>query len=384
MSQRLRVDIVRTEEQLREFIALPWELHPAHLHMPIMEHMIRSWFDGSVSHPGRIDLVLIRDEEGAARARSTVHTHDAFERRLGAPTLFFGATEFEDLACLETLTRWAAERARALGKQQLLGPVGLDAQERCGVITSGFSHPTFLDQPWNPSRVPDSFEELGFERWTEGSTWSVDLTRLDVERPAPEEFAQRGVELVDLRRRDVDAVVPDLASAVNEAMGRQHYFTPMDEEQFAASMKDLSVMLDPDIVGLLRSRETGVIASHFVCIPDISSAVREARGRLTLWDQVKLVLRRRRYRREALLVVQGTRAEDEGRGLLSLLSREIMWRLRGKGFERLLVTFIVDENLGSSRQFQRVGGKPLHGTTLYRMDVGSDTAPTRPSPSGVS
>ena len=160
MSQRLRVDIVRTEAQLQEFIDLPWELHPAHLHMPIMEETIRGWFHGRTGHPGRIDLVLIRDQEGAVRARSSVHTHDAFEQRLGTPTLFFGATEFADHACLETLTAWAAERGRSMGKQQLLGPVALDGQERCGVITSGFSQPTFMDQPWNPSRVPDSFEAL--------------------------------------------------------------------------------------------------------------------------------------------------------------------------------------------------------------------------------
>lgn len=376
MSQRLRVDIVRTEAQLQEFIDLPWELHPAHLHMPIMEETIRSWFHGSADHPGRIDLVLVRDQEGAARARSTVHTHDAFEQRLGTPTLFFGATEFADHACLETLTAWAAERGRSIGKQQLLGPVALDGQERCGVITSGFSQPTFMDQPWNPSRVPDSFEALGFERWTEGATWSVDLTRAPLRRPEAAELDARGVEFVQLRRRDMDGILPEIAAAVNEAMGRQHYFTPMDEQQFAASVKDLSIMLDLEIVGLLRDRATGRIASHFICIPNISPAVREARGRMRLWDQAKLLVRNRRYRREALLLVQGTRAEHEGQGLLSMLSQEVMSRLREKGYRRLLVTFIVEENRGSSRQFERVGGAPLHGTTFYRMDLtGTREAP---------
>ena len=376
MSQRLRVEIVRTEAQLQEFIDLPWQLHPAHLHMPIMEETIRGWFHGRTSHPGRIDLVLIRDQEGAVRARSSVHTHDAFEQRLGVPTLFFGATEFADHACLETLTTWAAERGRDLGKRQLLGPVALDGQERCGVITSGFSQPTFLDQPWNPSRVPDSYEALGFERWTEGATWSVDLTRAQLRRPEAAELEARGVELVRLRRRDVDATLPEIAAAVNEAMGRQHYFTPMDEEQFAASVKDLSIMLDLEIVGLLRDRASGRIASHFICIPNISPAVREARGRMRLWDQVKLLARHRRYRREALLIVQGTRAEHEGKGLLSMLSQEIMARLREKGYRRLLVTFIIEGNGGSSRQFERVGGSPLHGTTFYRLDLAQqDGAP---------
>lgn len=78
--------------------------------------------------------------------------------------------------------------------------------------------------------------------------------------------------------------------------------------------------------------------------------------------------------------MQGTRAEHEGKGLLSLLSQEIMGRLKAKGCRRLLVTFIVDENIGSSRQFERVGGKPLHGTTFYRLDV----EPARPSPAAVS
>ena len=88
----------------------------------------------------------------------------------------------------------------------------------------------------------------------------------------------------------------------------------MDEQQFAASVKDLSIMLDLEIVGLLRDRATGRIASHFICIPNISPAVREARGRMRLWDQAKLLVRNRRYRREALLLVQGTRAEHEGQG----------------------------------------------------------------------
>ena len=39
--------------------------------------------------------------------------------------------------------------------RQLRGPAALDAQERCGVITSGFAEPTLLDRPWNPSLAPE-------------------------------------------------------------------------------------------------------------------------------------------------------------------------------------------------------------------------------------
>ena len=78
----------------------------------------------------------------------------------------------------------------------------------------------------------------------------------------------------------------------------------------------------------------------------------------------------------SLLIVQGTRAENEGQGLLSMLSQEIMARLRAKGYRRLLVTFIVEGNGGSARQFERVGGSPLHGTTFYRLDLSrADSAP---------
>lgn len=381
----MHVEIVTTESQLQDFLRLPWQIHPEHLHMPIMENTIRSWHDGTVVHPGRIQLVLVRDDEGAVRARSTVHTHDALERRLGTPTLFFGATEFADHGSLELLAGWAERRARELGKRQLLGPAALDTQERCGVITSGFAEPTFLDQPWNPSRVPESFERLGFQRWTEGSTWILDLTQVEVQDPTAEDFARHGTELVGVTRRGIAALAPEVAAAVNEAMGRQHYFTPMDDEQFAASMRDLAPVLDPEIIGVVRDRDTGLIASHCICLPDISPAVRRAHGRLGALQQLGLLLGRRRWRREALLIVQGTHADHEGAGLLSLLSRHVLSRLVDRGYRSLRVTFIVDGNHGSSRQVERVGGRPLHGTTLYRREVpvlDGATAPQAPEPAG--
>lgn len=365
----LHLETVSTDAQLEEFLELPWQLHPEHLHMPIMADTIRSWYDGTAAHPGRIELVLVRDDDGAVRARSTVHTHDALEEKLGIPTLLFGATEFADHESLEVLMEWAQHRAQELGKRQLLGPAGLDTQERCGVITSGFAEPTFLDQPWNPSRVPESFEALGFTRWTEGSTWIVDLADVDVERPAPEDFAARDVELVKPTRRSLPHLIPGLAAAINEAMGRQHYFVPMDQEQFAASLKDLSLLLDFDIVALAVEPDSQRIVSHSVCIPDISPVIRSSHGDPGLLDQLRLLLGRRRWRREALLIVQGTHADHAGTGLLSLLSREVLWQLRRKGYRTLRVTFIVDGNVGSSRQFERVGGRPLHGTTFYRRDV---------------
>lgn len=357
------------ESQLQEFIHFPWSIHPADLYMPILEETIRSWFDGTAEHPGQVDLILVRDPDGAVVARSTVHTHDALERRLGQPTLFFGATEFADSAALKSLISWAESRAQLLGKTQLLGPVALDAQERCGVITSGFEHTTFLDQPWNPPGVPEAFEGLGFQRWTEGATWHLDLEAVEVTRPSEEELATLGVYVDHIKRTQVHDMAPELAGAVNEAMGRQHYYTPMSERQFATSLEDLSLLLDLEIVGLLRDRHTNEIITHCLCIPDISPAVRRAHGNMRLRHKLGLALRRRRYMRQAILVVQGTRADHAHQGMLRLLSRHVLAQLKTRGYRSLRITFVVDTNPASSRPYSKVGATRLHGTTFYRRPV---------------
>ena len=73
-------------------------------------------------------------------------------------------------------------------------------------------------------------------------------------------------------------------------------------------------------------------------VPDLSEFVMSTGGRLAVPDAARLLLTRRRYRREAVLVVKGTVPEHQGRGLMRVLSGELLRGLRAGGYRTLRST----------------------------------------------
>ena len=82
-------------------------------------------------------------------------------------------------------------------------------------------------------------------------------------------------------------------------------------------------------------------------------------------NQLRLLATRRRYRRDAVLVIKGTVPGEQGNGYLTLLSRELHRGLRAGGYRTLRSTFVERDNPASAAQYRRAGGRPLHGYTFY-------------------
>jgi L-amino acid N-acyltransferase YncA len=64
-------------------------------------------------------------------------------------------------------------------------------------------------------------------------------------------------------------------------------------------------------------------------------------------------------------VIKGTVPEEQGKGYMRLLNRELLRNLREAGYHTLRGTFIETENIASSSQADHMSGAPLHGVTFY-------------------
>jgi hypothetical protein len=142
-----------------------------------------------------------------------------------------------------------------------------------------------------------------------------------------------------------------------------------------AATDGLSFLLDEKLLLLARDAASGEAIAFVLVLPDISAFVQKIGGRLTPLRQLQLLLTRGRYRSEAILIIQGTDPARQGRGVLSLLSRQLQTNLAAGGYSRLRSTTVGRDNAGSARQFSRFGGRPLHGSTLYRRPVSPGTVP---------
>lgn len=361
----MRVDEVASRADLRAFLDLPLRLHPRDLAVPLLARTVEQWWSGRSPHPEPVTLLLARDDAGTVVGRTTVHTDVRLDERLGTRSLLFGATEFADAQTAAALV--AELERRGAGREQLFGPVALLPNQTGGVITAGFERRGFVDSPWNPATVPAVYEGLGFERWGEADTWVVDVAATAADgAPRDGEWAAAGVVVERARRSQVDRLVPEVLDVLNRSFAALPYYTPITEAEMAAATDGLAFLVDEDLLMLARDAVTGALVAFVLVVPDITAFVQRAGGRLGPLRQLQLLATRRRYRHEAVLVIQGTEPAWQGRGVLTLLSRQLHASLARTGYERLRCTMIGRDNPASRRQLERFGGRPLHGCTFYR------------------
>lgn len=368
----IRVDPVQTADDLRAFIDLPLRLHPRTHYVPLWHSTIRRWQAGDGPHRahGDVRLLLARDAAGTVVGRSTVHTDTRMDTRLGRPAQLMGATEFTGSQALGALAGFAEGMARESGRRVLLGPVSLLPNQIGGVITSGHDQRGFVDSAWNPASYPAAWEAQGFTRTWQAHTWICDdfaglHPAATFRGPAT---GSDGLRLHRGSRRRLGAQLEVVRQMLNASFAELPYYTPIEADELAVQTEGLAWVLDESLL-LWVTRHDAPLAFVLV-VPDLTGFVTATGGRLGLVEQVRLVLTRRRYRRDAVLIVKGTVPGARGQGLMSLLSRELLANLQAGGYRALRVTFIGEDNAGSRAQFEVMGGRPLHGLTFYRKELG--------------
>jgi ribosomal protein S18 acetylase RimI-like enzyme len=345
---------VTTRKDYRDFLELPLRLHPRDRYVPLPAPVI-------AAHRRVAELYVVRDTTGRVAGRTSVHRDAAFDAKAG-PRQLFGHTEFvDDDAVFAALMEVAGARA---GGRALFGPVALLPNQTGGVITSGFADRGFVDSAWNPAYYPAMYSRHGFTRRFEADTWIVDAPgsaaafRFDDARLAAERLKIRHG-----RRRGFREQLPILRELLNASFAQLGYYTEISAAQLAAQTDGLAHLLDEGL--LLWLEKAGRPVAFVVAVPDISEFLMQTGGRLGLVQQLRLLATRSRYRRDAVLVVKGCVPAEQGRGYVTLLTREVHRHLEARGYRALRSTFVERDNAASAASYRRAGGRPLHGYTFY-------------------
>lgn len=351
----MKASPVTSEADFRDFLELPLRLHPRDRYVPLPAPVI-------AAHRRVAELFIVRDATGRVVGRTSVHRDAAFDAKAGARQLF-GHTEFaDDDAVFAALMVVATVRAEG---RALFGPVALLPNQTGGVITSGFAERGFIDSAWNPGYYPAMYERHGFTRRFEADTWIVDAPgsakafTFDDARIATERL-----EIKHGTRRGFRDQLPILREMLNASFAQLGYYTEISAGQLAEQTDGLAFLLDEGL--LLWLEKAGRPVAFIVAVPDISEFLMTVRGRLGLVEQLRLLATRSRYRRDAVLVIKGTVPGEQGRGYLTLLSREVHRHLETAGYRALRSTFVERDNAASAAQYLRAGGRPLHGYTFYQ------------------
>ncbi|WBB71259.1 hypothetical protein O7602_15975 [Micromonospora sp. WMMD1128] len=352
-----RFERVTDRRGLREFLALTDRLYAGERrYVPTPRQQIRRWWrDG-------VPLFVLRDAAGAVVGRTTLHTDADLDAKLGRRCQLFGLTEFTAPAAGPLFD--AIDAHAAADRDLLFGPVALLPNQAGGVITSGFDDRGFVDSAWNPPRYPAAYEAHGFTRRFVSDTWICPVPAPD--EPAPALGAQPDGTRLELHRgnvRRLDEQLDLLRGMLNDSFAQLGYYTPISAAQLRRQTDGLAYLLDESL--LLYLTRDGRPVAFVLCVPDLSDFLVRVRGDLSPVNQLRLLATRRRYRREAVLIVKGVVPECQGRGYQRLLSTHLHRNLHDGGYTTLRSTYVERDNPASAAQYRRLGGRPLHGYTFY-------------------
>lgn len=164
-------------------------------------------------------------------------------------------------------------------------------------------------------------------------------------------------------RRDLEA----MRQVLNASFAALPYYTEISAADLAHQTAGLEFLVDPDL--FLLAYIDGEPAAFVLVVPDLSEFAMARDGRLAVKDYPGLLWRRLKGTTDAILIIKGTDPSAQGRGLQTLLARQVERGLRAGGYRTLRSTFVETANAGSSRTYERMGGRPLQGTTFYRRAV---------------
>ena len=368
----VNVEPVTTRGQLRRFVKLPYRLYKSD----------PNWVPGLLAdefrkldlrrnpfweHAERDLFLAVRD--GKPVGRIVALRDDLWEAEHSERTATWGWFECEnDLeaarALFDAATSWARERQCT----RMIGPMSPNANDLVGTLIDGFNGPPVLLMTYNPPYHETLIEACGNAKWEDLLAFLLDNpdvpTRL--ERIMPKVAAREGFTIRTMNKRDLENEIRKAREVFNEFEKVNEIYTPMTEPEFKAMVKDLRLVIDPDIVFFAEAE--GKVVGVSMAVPDLNVGLKAARGRLLPFGAIRLLLAKRKIhliRVISLGVVEGYR----NRGVDLSFYYHSFKNGVAHGYNSCEMSWVEETNAPMTNAARKLGGEPYRTYRIYEQKL---------------
>ncbi|MFF3944632.1 N-acetyltransferase [Streptomyces sp. NPDC001902] len=362
------------------FIRLPYALYRDEPHwVAPLEREVRAFLDprrNPFFETAEARLFLARRGRrtvGRIAAVTDPRFHERHDYKCGHFGLFECADDLEAAGALfDAAADWLAGR----GLTRMLGPLSFSVNDECGLLVDGFDGPPSVGIPYNPPYYADLLTGCGFGKAKDLLSWLVPMPP-DGEPPAAiARVAARTLAdpAVRVRPLDPDRYEADMAvikDIYNDAWAENYASVPLTDAEFLHMAAQLKSVVHPELVRI--AEVDGEPAAFTLWVPDVNQALRTARGRLTTWGLPVGMLRISRAMGRITRVRGGTsgvRKEHRSRGLVAVLLADAQRAAFRLGYTETDLSWILEDNRGSNRHAQAMGGVHFRTHRLYERDGG--------------
>jgi hypothetical protein len=316
---------------------------------------------------------LVATKDGKTVGQMAVFEHkpyNAYHKKNQAQFTLFDCVDDQEVA--NRLFEAGFEWARKRGLDRVVGPKGFCSFDGYGILIDGFEHTQMMTMvPYNYSYYPKLMENMGFQKEVDFISFHLDKNKMGLSEKAAEvakRVRERGyMEIKNFTTKsELKKYLQPIGQLYNDTFVNNWEYYPLSDKEIKFLLDTLITVIDPKLVKLIMHREE--IIGFIIAFPDVTPQLQRAKGHLTPWAIVDLMIGLKRANSVALNGA-GVLPKYYGRGGNALLYSEIEKTIKDYGFAHAEMIQIADTAVQMRRDMAALGAVPYKTYRVYTRDI---------------
>ena len=365
--------ITLKEKDIDSFFDVPFNIYPTGHFVSLFKDDIKRFLSDNnpLFRKGDNYSFYTAFENGKAVGRIVVLIHHDSNKKHNLNWAYFGYFDCLDrVDVAEALMSQAELWAKTNGADELVGNINFTFMQQIGVMTDGFEHFPYSDQVYSPPYLPVILKKFGFESFFPMVTSEADVQKIDLKQFEKEKIKKiendPKFKFVEVGYFGIKKFIKDACLVLNEGFDKNPYFTAITAEEFEFQAKDLMLVLDPGltVIAYHEGRPVGIV----ICIPDLNPLLYAVKSKLGLSFLFKFIWFKF-FNKRAVIIFYSVTPSFHGQGINQAILKRVITNLKKKGYEKLGITWIADENKSSLRQMEIIAANTLHHLCLFKKKI---------------
>ncbi len=374
----LKVEKVDTsyKAEVRRFVKIPYRLYAQHPQWvpPLFgdaELQLNKQKHPYYEHSFADFFIANRDGRDVGRIAALEYTrYNDYHKTKKAQFYLFECEDDQEVAnaLFERVFEWAHERKL----DTVIGPKGFGALDGYGIQVEGFEHRQLMTMMnYNYAYYQRLVETLGFEK-------EVDFVSCYLHRDVfhlPErihKIADRVRERGQLavvtfnKKSELRSWAKRIGYTYNNTFVNNWEYAPLTDREIQQVLDNILVVADPRLIKVITCDDD--VIGFLFGFPDLSAALQRAKGHLTPFSIVDLMLEQKRTQWVAMNGA-GVLPEYQGRGGNALLYTEMEKTLNDYHYIHADLTQVAETAVQMRSDLMNVGGKAYKNHRVYRKSI---------------
>jgi len=359
MAEKVSIKQVRTSQDLREFIELPWRIYEGNQNwVPPLKKVVRNLLDFK-KHPfwkHAKGILFIAEKNGKVVGRISAQidfNYNKYWKQNVGSFGFFESIDDEEaaLALFNAAENWGKQQGMTI----LRGPMSPSSNAEFGFLAEGFDkQPSFMTS-YNPSYYISLTEKSGLKKIKELLVYRIPIsleTPSGAFRVANRLKNNPRISIRKITKKTLNSDIKIIQNLYNDCWKDNWGFTPVTDEEAAEIAES---------VKLFGHEETSLLAYYdnkpvgmYIALPDMNQIIKQLDGKFGVKGLLRFMFQRKKVSRSRTFLI-GINKRLRNTGLVALMycEADLFLRKRYKEFE---FGWVLDENIPAKLMMDFVGG----------------------------